>query len=116
MREIIGKKLRELRGKLTQQEVADYVSVNKQTYLRWEHGETSPNPEQFVKLAELHNVSIDEIFGRHILSQGYEITEEEQECLEAYRKLKPSSKNVILSLLLRLQRENENVQINSGST
>lgn len=50
--------------KLTQQDVADYIGVNRVTYARYEAGEYEPTFDTLLKLASLFNVSIDYLLGR----------------------------------------------------
>ncbi|WP_237333940.1 helix-turn-helix transcriptional regulator, partial [Vibrio anguillarum] len=50
-----------LRKGLTQEQVAKEVKVAKQTYLKWENGETEPRATQIANLAKTLNVSANEI-------------------------------------------------------
>lgn len=58
--------LKELRkGKaLTQVEVAEYLKVDQKTYSNYENKKTEPTLEVLSKLADLFNLSIDELVGR----------------------------------------------------
>ncbi|EBL1740070.1 XRE family transcriptional regulator [Salmonella enterica] len=49
------------RLKLKQMEVADYVGVTTQTYMKWENGKNEPKANNIKKLAEILNVSETEI-------------------------------------------------------
>lgn len=44
---------------LTQQQVADMLFVNRRTYAAYENGVNSMTPETLIKIAKLHNVSVD---------------------------------------------------------
>lgn len=60
----VGTNLRRLRAKtkFSQQEVADQLQVDRQTYINWEN-ETFDVKSQYVpKLAEIFNVEISELF------------------------------------------------------
>ena len=48
---------------LTQQQVADMLFVNRRTYAAYENGVNSMTPETLVKLAKIHNVSVDYLLG-----------------------------------------------------
>lgn len=63
---IFGKRLREVRKskKLTQQQIADEIGVNRGSYSNWEKGKREPSFENLVKLADLLDVSLDWLFGR----------------------------------------------------
>lgn len=60
------KLIREMK-KLTQQEVAEYLNLTRQSYNYYELGKRSPDMETLVKLADLYNVSIDYLLGRSTL-------------------------------------------------
>ena len=45
----------------TQEEVAERVGVSRQALAKWESGETMPDIEKCVLLAELYNVTIDDL-------------------------------------------------------
>lgn len=49
------------RNRLTQEEVADRVGVSRQALAKWENGETLPDIEKCRLLAELYDVSLDEL-------------------------------------------------------
>lgn len=46
---------------MSQQEVADKVEVDRNTYANWEKYETFPSAIQLLKLAEVFECSIDDI-------------------------------------------------------
>ena len=55
----------ELRTKkgLSQEALAEKVSVTRQAVSRWENGETTPNPETLKRLSVLFDVSINTLLG-----------------------------------------------------
>ena len=59
-------RLRELRNKsgLTQNEIANKLSVSGQTILNWENGIYEPKIYQLIQLADLFNVSVDYLIER----------------------------------------------------
>ena len=63
---IFGKRLREVRKskKLTQQQIADEIGVNRGSYSNWEKGKREPSFENLIKLADLLEVTLDWLFGR----------------------------------------------------
>lgn len=61
-REKIAKKLVELRGERTQEEMADMLGVGQSTYAMWESGKRMPSDEKKIKIAELHKMTVQEIF------------------------------------------------------
>ena len=50
--------LRNIRG-MTQEEVAEVIGISRQSYSKWEQGETIPDIEKCARLAEYYGVSID---------------------------------------------------------
>lgn len=57
-------KIRQARD-LTQQEVATQMYVTRQTISRWEQGKTMPNIYASKDLAQLYNVSLDQLVAMH---------------------------------------------------
>lgn len=57
------KKIHDLRidNDLTQQQVADYLTCNRQVYARYERGIREMPVSMLIKLAALYNVSVDYI-------------------------------------------------------
>lgn len=60
----IGQSLFSARKKagLSQEQVAEKLNISRQTISKWESDETLPNICQFKDLANLYNVSIDELY------------------------------------------------------
>ena len=58
-------KLRDLREDKdwTQQKVADMLFINRRTYSAYENGVNAMSPEVLIKLAKIHNTSIDYLLG-----------------------------------------------------
>lgn len=63
---MIGKKLLELRKnkKMSQETLSEMMGVTRQTISNWELEETAPDLKQAQKLAEIFDVSLDELIGR----------------------------------------------------
>ncbi len=49
--------------KLTQQEVADILGVDRSTYTFYEAGKSTPSKENIVKLCDIFNVTVGYLFG-----------------------------------------------------
>lgn len=43
----------------TQEEIAEKLGVSRQAVAKWERGETIPDIESCIKLADLYNISVD---------------------------------------------------------
>jgi len=63
---LLGNRIRERREhkSLLQKDVANYIGISQQAVARWEKGETEPDSETLVKLAELFGCSVDYLLGR----------------------------------------------------
>ncbi len=57
------KELRKKRG-LYQKDIANYLEVDRTTYVKYETGASEPDTETLSKLADLFNVSLDFLVGR----------------------------------------------------
>lgn len=59
-------KLKELRKKhkMSQQDLADLVGIHRTAYLRMESGERLPKVDLAIKLAQVFNISVEEVFGK----------------------------------------------------
>lgn len=68
----LGNNIQTLRKKkgLSQEKLAEKISVTRQTISNWELGETSPNPEQLILLSKQFDISIDELVGNDAMSSG----------------------------------------------
>ena len=67
-------RLAELRKKkgVTQQELADVLSVSYQTISRWENGSISPDISVLPVLSQFFNVSVDALLGLKPLYDDYQ--------------------------------------------
>ena len=61
-RKIIGERLRELRGKRTQQQVADALNVTKTAISQYERGARVPTDDLKMSLAKYYRRSVNSIF------------------------------------------------------
>lgn len=50
--------LRTLRG-MTQEQIAEVIGISRQSYAKWEQGETMPDIEKCDRLADFYGISID---------------------------------------------------------
>ncbi|MBQ7874797.1 MAG: helix-turn-helix transcriptional regulator [Oscillospiraceae bacterium] len=61
-----GKRLSELRRKneISQEKLAELVGVSRQAVTKWESGKSNPDTENLIRLAEIFEVSVDELYGK----------------------------------------------------
>ena len=71
----IGEKIRQLRKEkgLTQDAVASALEISRQAIAKWESDQSSPSTENLVKLANLFNVSLEELVDVKPLIPGLKI-------------------------------------------
>lgn len=71
---IVSGKLRELRkaNGYTQDYVASYLGIVRQTYSHYETGKRTPNYDTLYKLAGLYNISVDDMIQLTVVSDEWE--------------------------------------------
>ena len=60
--ELIGNRLRTLRGKRPRAEVCDYLGVSENALYNWERGYRSPSDSMKVKIAFYYGKTVQELF------------------------------------------------------
>jgi transcriptional regulator with XRE-family HTH domain len=89
--------LRKNKG-LTQDDVADYLKLSKTAYFRYENDKAEPNIETLIKLADLYNVTIDQLVGRESKIESTELKDiliKKQVGVEIKEVLKESIKELV---------------------
>ena len=64
----VGKKLRELRGSRTQDEISKELGITKSSYAMYERDERVPRDEVKVRISNFFGVSVQELFLCEIVS------------------------------------------------
>lgn len=95
---LVGQKLKEQRLKQneTQESVANKLGVSRQTISNWENGKTLPDIDSLIKLSQIYQLSIDELFDVTVTST-VEATHEES----ATATIGSSSSKVLQTTLKR---------------
>ena len=86
----LGSRLAQMRKQAgySQEGVADKLGVSRQAVSRWENGEASPDTDNLIALADLYNVSLDELVGKakpgetvdqHLAEEGEGFQQEKKE-------------------------------------
>jgi len=104
------RQLRKLHNK-TQEEVADYLRVQRATYAKYENGTNAINIEALCKLADYYNVSTDFLLQRNSKIQNDENTE----FLYLYSKSPPIFKDIALTLMKKAQEYSQSDILNENS-
>lgn len=70
--------LRRLRiqSDLMQKEIASILNVSVRTFQGWENGRTEPNIEKLIQIADIFNITIDDLVGRTSMT-SHEASSEE---------------------------------------
>lgn len=78
MKSMINMNLKELRKahRYTQEEVAEKISVSRQAVAKWENGETVPDINNCIALAELYGVTLDDLVNHSKQKNGIGIQPE----------------------------------------
>lgn len=83
------------KNKLTQHEVADKLGCADGTYVRYENGTREPSIDILISLADIFNVTVDEILEREPMLSDYEI-----QLLNAARNSDERAREDALQMLL----------------
>lgn len=51
---------------MTQEELAERLSVSRQTVSKWENGDCMPDADKFIRLSDILEISLDELAGREV--------------------------------------------------
>lgn len=91
-------KLLRTNAKLTQQEIASRLGVERSTYVKYERGSSDPPSSTLVRLADMFDVSVDYILG-HDASRSAPpspVTSAELSMLQKFRALPAESQSFVL--------------------
>jgi len=91
-------------GKFTQEDAARYFNVSLSTYQKWEQGQGMMNGSQLRELAKKYGKSVDYLLmvdnsDVATVDSIQAITKDEQRLLDAFRKMEPERRQLVLALL-----------------
>lgn len=103
------KRIREIKG-LTQEDVAKKLNLTHQAYSRMERGETNISAERIVKIAEVLDVSVDDIFKlddkKIIINSNTNHGETKDNAIQFHLTINESDKAIeILEKMIKSQQE-----------
>ncbi|MGH0601509.1 helix-turn-helix domain-containing protein [Bacillus mycoides] len=103
---MFGQRLKALRLEkgMTQQQLADFLDIEKSNISRFESGKQSPSSDNRIKMAKLFNVSVDYMLGlseHKTLNQekSDKISKEASALMEKINKLPPEKRILIENLI-----------------
>jgi len=86
--------------KKTQQQVADYIGINRVAYTNYENDKREPDIKTLIKIADYFSVPLDELVGRSFHSSPLiEFSNNEIELIKKYRALDEHGKNLVKIVL-----------------
>ena len=101
-------KIKEYREELqlTQKQLADKIANVQRNVSNWENGASEPDCATIVQLADLFDITIDELFGRtNTFPVSAPINGIEKNILQSVRKLTDSQKYTLLQFLRELHQD-----------
>ena len=98
----IGKRLAEIRKskKLKQMELAEMLNVSQQVISNIERGVTAPDIEQLKKIADIYNISLDQLVGRDFFCDDAD--DVERKILSYIKQMDDEGKELSLGLLCQV--------------
>lgn len=94
-------RIRELReeAQMTQKQLADRISNMQRNVSNWEQGVSEPDLQTVVAIADIFNVSLDELFGRE-QTDIQARDNAESKLIAAVRRLSSEQKSALYNMLL----------------
>ena len=99
-------KIKEFREELqfTQKELAEKIGNVQRNVSNWENGTSEPDLDTIVKLADIFDITIDELFGRETPFLGHQqATGIEFSILKSVRQLTEAQKYALMQFLRELE-------------
>lgn len=102
----LSKNLRKLREErnLNQVDISEYLKMSRPGYFKYEKGTAQPNVKNLIKLADLYNISIDELVGRKGKEENIHLREIQKQ-KEIKQQIKDISENIIKDFLNEKEEE-----------
>lgn len=101
-------RIREFREELqlTQKELAEKLGNVQRNVSNWENGASEPDCQTIMKLSEIFDITIDELFGKEVLETNrLQATGIEYAILKSVRQLKETQKFALMQFLREWENE-----------
>lgn len=85
--------------RLTQSELAEKINNVQRNVSNWENGANEPDCQTLIKLAEIFDVTLDELFGRETPMLGQHTSNMDKQILMNLNKLSGTQKYALLQFL-----------------
>ena len=98
------KRIKEERQKLglLQKEVAEFISMDRTTYAKYETGSIMPPVDVLVRLSDLFGVTVDYIIGRDRIDNTNDRRCDSEEILKLYESLNEEGKETAINTMRAL--------------
>ncbi len=95
----LGEKIYELRTQhnLSQGDLANELNVSRQSISKWENGNSTPDLEKIVKLAEIFNISLDELIKNEEKETTFATTPEGTPIIQTNNREKKIGKGLLIA-------------------
>lgn len=100
----LGNRLKRLRGKRTQQDIAKILEISRSRYSHYENDFVQPDHELLNKMANLFEVSIDYLVTGKDNKNMPEWTEQDEKLLQDFNSLNEEDQKYILGFIEKLKR------------
>lgn len=109
MSEFFSKNLKYLRTtrKISQQQLADKLEIDRSTISRWESDEIDPSVSNVISIANLLGVSVADLVGRDLREENVYYDEFEEMFLSNKHLLTDDDKDTIRFIIEKRVKENE---------
>lgn len=105
-------RMRELRGKKSQIQIANELGISQRTYSNYESEQRQPAPDMLIKIANYFGVTVDYLLGRDleiskmqiaINHPAVEVFKEYGISLEDFNKLSKSQMDLIAKMMIEIK-------------
>ena len=113
IRGVLGDNLVYYRNRLgiTQQQIADYLCLNRTTYTKYETGITEPNNKNKKKMADLFDITINDLLSEARIIDGVgdesELIDDIRTLNKLLRKLDPPERSRLIDIARDIVKESE---------
>lgn len=95
------KALKEFRKRknMTQKQLGEYLNVAHSTIAMWERGEREPKCSDLKRLADVLDISVDELLSHNVIKKQSPRSEIEEKFISDFNELCNDNKRIILSVI-----------------
>ncbi|TQR29422.1 helix-turn-helix domain-containing protein [Brevibacillus brevis] len=116
MSSMVGRRLRQLRGTRTQEEMADLLGIGRAAYGHIESGKNDIDGSKLKILADFHHCSVDYILcltdermpGNYEYKKDTQLSDEDKEVLDKFNSLPSDQRDAIIKLIDGIQSPSKN--------